>query len=679
MNKTILDVPAGIRFISEWEDFMLPEFPHILDKQITGCGFTEWVINNQFNMVLSSPRLILLENKAEQHPGEVFYARNDLDEVLNVDRDLSRSLSTVNKSEEEQEKLKKDFNVEQKKAELRNQIRSYYIQCLDEERPCKILVTYDSYRIVYDALNEIGCFDSFYTVVDEFQSIFTDSKFKSDTELGFLSVLGKVNNLCFVSATPAIDEYLEMLPEFKDLPYFELDWGKEDPSRIIKPQLEVHPCKRLNDIAIKIIESYKTGDFEKTIIKNDSGNLQEIESKELVIYVNSVKNICDIIKKSGLTYSNTNVLCSNTKANQKKIRSAFGLGRGQEGGIGKVPLRDEPRKMFTLCTRTVYLGADFYSDCARSVILSDANIECLAVDITLDLPQILGRQRLDCNPWKNRAELYAKFLSDKNKKTTSDFKKYISEKIKKTNELLNVYSSVVDNSTKHTLAENYQKVAKTYNYKDDFVAVNTHSGKDLAPVFNNLAMVSELRAFQIQQVDFADRFRLFNTINLCGEISIDEELSNCIRNFIIQFNYYKQYVQKMKFLCESELDKKQLSLVLTQIPIEYSTHYNILGPDRLKSLSYRRCDIEKECSKVLEYQPGSDKEKIIYSNFSIGDKLTLQEIKETLKNLYLENNIKSSPKAVDLLNYFEVMKTRAKDKETGKFVAAYKILKIKEK
>ena len=275
--------------------------------------------------------------------------------------------------------------------------------------------------------------------------------------------------------------------------------------------------------------------------------------------------------------------------------------------------------------------------------------------------------------------MYAKFLSDKNKKTTSDFKKYISEKIKKTNELLNVYSSVVDNSTKHTLAENYQKVAKTYNYKDNFVAVNTHSGKDLAPVFNNLAMVSELRAFQIQQVDFADRFRLFNTINLCGEISIDEKLSNSIRNFIIQFNYYKQYVQKMKFLCESELDKKQLSLVLTQIPIEYSTHYNILGPDRLKSLSYRRCDIEKECSKVLEYQPGSDKEKIIYSNFSIGDKLTLQEIKETLKNLYLENNIKSSPKAVDLLNYFEVMKTRAKDKETGKFVAAYKILKIKEK
>ena len=64
--------------------------------------------------------------------------------------------------------------------------------------------------------------------------------------------------------------------------------------------------------------------------------------------------------------------------------------------------------MFTFCTRTVYLGADFYSDNARSFILSDANIDCLAVDISLDLPQILGRQRSLTNPWKDSAEFYFK-------------------------------------------------------------------------------------------------------------------------------------------------------------------------------------------------------------------------------------------------------------------------------
>jgi len=65
------------------------------------------------------------------------------------------------------------------------------------------------------------------------------------------------------------------------------------------------------------------------------------------------------------------------------------LGKGYT--IGTIPLKGEKPKMFTFCTRTVYLGADFYSTCAQSFIFSDSDIECLAVDISQDLPQILGR------------------------------------------------------------------------------------------------------------------------------------------------------------------------------------------------------------------------------------------------------------------------------------------------
>ena len=513
MNKTIINVPPGIRYISEWEGFSLPDHPCIIDKQITGCGFTEWAITNPRNSILVSPRIILLENKEEQHPGEVFYARNDLDTILNVDKDLH----TIKKTEKEIKKIIEEsgVDVKNKTAILRNQIRNYIDRCLLENKPIKILVTYDSYRIVYEAIMESRfpeIFDSFYTIVDEFQSIFTDSRFKSDTELEFLNVLTKIQRLCFVSATPMIEEYLDMLDEFKDLPYFVLDWKKLDPSRVIKPQLEIHPSQKMIDTATNIIQTYKEGKFEKAIVKDEYGNLQEIESKELIIYVNSVKNICDIIRKAELTYENTNVLCSGSYDNNSRIRKAFGLGKGQEGGIGKVPLRNEPRKMFTLCTRTVYLGADFYSDCARTVILSDANIECLAVDITLDLPQILGRQRLECNPWKNRAELYVKFLCKGKLKTAEQFKNYLDTKIRKTTELLSVYSIAVDNSMKHTLAETYQKLAKSYSYRDDFIAVNTHNGSDLLPVFNKLVMLSEKRAFDIQQLDYKDRFSVFNSI-----------------------------------------------------------------------------------------------------------------------------------------------------------------------
>ena len=89
MNKTILDVPAGIRYMSEWEGFELPDFPVIINKQITGCGFTEWCIRNRLNSIICSPRKILLENKEGQHPGEVLYVRNDLDSVVIVDKDLN--------------------------------------------------------------------------------------------------------------------------------------------------------------------------------------------------------------------------------------------------------------------------------------------------------------------------------------------------------------------------------------------------------------------------------------------------------------------------------------------------------------------------------------------------------------------------------------------------------------
>ena len=44
MEKLNLVVPKGIRYISDWDGYNLENypFPHILDKVLTGCGFTEY-------------------------------------------------------------------------------------------------------------------------------------------------------------------------------------------------------------------------------------------------------------------------------------------------------------------------------------------------------------------------------------------------------------------------------------------------------------------------------------------------------------------------------------------------------------------------------------------------------------------------------------------------------------
>ena len=673
MNKTVINVPPGIRYISEWEGFRLPEEPAIINKQITGCGFTEYCITGNFNVILASPRKILLENKESQHPTEVFYLKNDSDKALDVDKDLNKDDIRAGLAEdkvytEEELKILKDHI-----AQMKNEVINYYYNTKYANRPCKILVTYDSFRHVKEALGDK--IKDFYVVVDEFQSIFTDSRFKSDTELEFLNFLQDISRLCFVSATPMMDKYLEMLYEFKNLPYIEMDWGALDPNRVIRPELSVKSCQSILPIAESIIRTYQEGNFQKYTYLDDHGNIQEIESRELVVYVNSVKNICDIIRRCGLRYEETNVLCSNTPENQKKIRKAFGLSRFEEGGIGEVPKRGEFHKMFTLCTRTVYLGADFYSTCARSLILSDANIECLAVDITLDLPQILGRQRLLENPWKNRAELYYKSIIKT--ETFEQFKARLSNKRVRTDNLLLAYSQVLDHGAKHDLVEQYQYVARSKNYKDNYVSVNIRGGNDMFPVFNNLVMISEIRAYEIQQIDYKDRFTVVNQIQDVNNIILCQD--NSIE-FLAKFDSYTRFTDKMKFLCTYDFINNgvDLNYILESIPIIYKNYYLTVGPEKIRNLQYKNSVILEEYEKLRGNQLNSTElaENLLIS-FTVGNRYTKVYVKQKLGELYESSGIQSSPKATDIENYFEVKKIQITNKETGKKDHGYLILKKK--
>lgn len=133
----------------------------------------------------------------------------------------------------------------------------------------------------------------------------------------------------------------------------------------------------------------------------------------------------------------------------------------------------------------------------------------------------------------------------------------------------------------------------------------------------------------------------------------------------------------MKLLCESKLSSRILNLVLKQIPLEYSTYYSALGPDRIKTYGYQRSKL------INEYESSKNKEKtigilnkIILSNFKIGDRLTLSEIKSNLKELF-KDELDLSPKAKILEEFFEVKKTKVKNLE-GKFVDGYELLKLKE-
>ena len=668
-------VPRGIRFISELgTNFRFYKLPVkcIINKQLPGCGFTEYCLRGPENVILCSPRKMLLENKKDQHGRDVYLVVNELEKELIVDKDLSKVDKT--RSQVFMEKLDEMVNGKNTVYNrLMNEIKDY----LNErkylgDKPCKILVTYDSYRIVKDILTSLGIFQSFYTIIDEFQTILHDSKFKSNTELDFLYHLHQSHSALFVSATPMLEEYLNMLDEFDGLPYINMDWGKEDPSRVLKPALKVLSMMSVGTKLPEIIQSYKSENFESAV-RMINGYHTKIVSDEAVFYVNSVNHITSIIKKCDLQPEEVNILCSDTPENLKRIQKKL----GKRFTIGKVPLKGVKPKMFTFCTRTVYLGADFYSTCARSFIFSDSNIDSLAVDISEDLPQILGRQRLFDNPWKNEATFYYRSTCDYRKVSQEEFDREIERKKKATNDLLSAFSTALDEA-KLTLAEAYQTLAKTQNYKDSYVAVNEHQGGTLIPVLNNLVLVNEIRAFRIQQIDYKDRFTVFSTIH--NTLSPDDIINQEVSEFLREYQKLGTFRSKLKYLCEYGFSDEVIGVVLDQIGEHdnIKSYYISLGPRKLKACGYNRYDIEKELGVVtFSYEL---LESNIYSEFKVGDKLTLSSIKDRLGYLYSSINYDATPKAKDLENYFEVKEYKSTEVVDGekKRVRGYELLSRKE-
>ena len=635
MKKTEIIVPSDLEYISDWKTYELPKGHCIVDKGVTGCGYTEYCISNKYNVILCSPRKLLLENKYDQHQGDdnIFYLRNDLKDYSNV-------------------------------SELKDKLRNHILNCNFKGKPVKILVTYDSSYLIIDFLKEFKMIDKFYFIVDEFQSIFLDSYFKSTVENDFITSLQNCYNVLYLSATPMLDKYLEKLDEFKDLDFYQLNWKNSRYTELVNIQRRRtsslgHECKR-------IIESYLKGKFPITLDENK----KLVESKEAVFYFNSLSDIIRNINSMGLTPSNTNIICSDTEKNKKKLRSiGFKLGR--------VPLKGEPNKMFTFCTRSVYIGADFYSDCASSYIFADPNIDCLALDISLDLPQIVGRQRNRNNPFKNNLIIFYKLLRGENIEDRESFDKKQEERKRATKELLDLYDKGNDTQKKEYIKKLRDGI-EVSNYKDDFVSISKVTGK---PVYNALIEIANERSWEVSQVDYQDQINVTRSLLEEGytQQNFNYEEDKILKDFLDN-RFYSTGVfrEKMKLFCEF-MDKYKnnkyiLDSIIHKVDPKFKKYYDLYGTQGCRANSYKEAYLKQRISDNMKNNNIKDK---LVEKFEIGHRYTLKNIKNSLKLLYENLGISKTPKASDLKEYFNVSEVKLYDQISKKRDKGYEILGIK--
>ncbi len=389
-----LIVTQGVEYLSQWTDafgnYEIERYiPHpgryIVNKVVTGCGFTSYSLCNTEDTILVSPRLRLIQNKMEQ--------LNEKEEIcFYYNREINPSTK----------KPLWDVQV------LENQFSVYVNERRMRGKPLKILVTYDSFSNLCDMLEYKFCMstNAFRIVVDESHSIIKDVKMKEFNNkpvlLNFLHRLFQYDSLLFISATP-MQKYFMNIPEFRDndVYYYELQWSNV--AQMI--QLPPRGCRNSLDAFDKI---YK--DYANNIAPNGTHYFDVIYggscaySYDAVIFLNSVKDIRRIFEKYnrlGLIHpGDVTVICAE-KPENAAIISKVGLTICRS-----IPKLGERHTTWTFVTRTAFEGVDFYSPCASTFVIANYNVESLSLDIATDIPQIVGRQRLKSNPFRSTIHIF---------------------------------------------------------------------------------------------------------------------------------------------------------------------------------------------------------------------------------------------------------------------------------
>ena len=101
--------------------------------------------------------------------------------------------------------------------------------------------------------------------------------------------------------------------------------------------------------------------------------------------------------------------------------------------------------------------------------------------------------------------------------------------------------------------------------------------------FSDVSRLDEFRAWKIIEEDYGiTQDEVISFIDSEINVDIPDSIMSEVDDFMIKFRSVPYFTDKMKFLCESKLSDKVLNLVLKQIPIDYLTYYNALGPDKIR-------------------------------------------------------------------------------------------------
>lgn len=620
-NKGTIEVTPGVDYVNDWRDntgkYVLDDIIRvgkvIINKVVTGCGFTTYSLSNVLDTILISPRLKLILNKMEQ-----FNKDEPLCYYFNREKGYDGKQKTID--------------------ELENEFALYQHECEQNKRPLKILVTYDSFCALASMLEgfKIDISKKFNITVDESHCLIKDIKLKEYSNKSVLSTfidrLFSYKNVLFISATPIID-YMQEIEEFKDnyVCYYELGW-----SNIEQVIQRTYTCNSALNAFDQIYAKYNKQQGVFDVINLPGCNAPY--SYEGVIFLNSVKEICGIlrkyiVKKQLINPDDVTIICADNKENLKelhKVHKKLNITR-------TIPKMGDPHTTWTFVTRTAFEGVDFYSPSASTYVIANYNVSSLSLDIASDIPQIIGRQRRKDNPFRNNVHLFYK--DNKQQLYDNEFVASQNYKMQESQNQIAIWNSA-PMECKQIALNNIDTYIK-HNPNDLYIT--TTSGE---PVINNLLIVSERYCYDviknhhqwfIMSSNAYGRAYSMPVQELKDRLSKSQSLADALR---VAYDY---------FLCaDKTLAIEYFIMLQNEGYNEIGYYYNNLSPDRIKACSFNSTKLDTE---IANNNAGHKISMYLPRYFEPGKVYTRKYIKEKLQEIYDNLGIKKSAKATDLNEY----------------------------
>ena len=605
-------MPPSCRYMSDYDKLINDLLPiygkFILNKTLTGCGGTSLFLNSGLMVVIISPRIQVLKNKHKQYPDSFLFHIPQCDNRPSA--------------------------IKQKMEELNSYLHLHYgLTPFGQPPPAKILVTLDSVGKVLSVLESCSIIDKFLFVVDEFQCLMGDAIFKGTVDMNFLvNIDNRARRICYLSATPIPEIYLDYIPQLANLPYYKLQW---DPAVIEEPTLKVRQMKKGENavkLCTELIQKYRNnGYFERKIIQ---GNV--VYSREACIFLNEVKSIIRIIEKNNLLPEEVTILCSESKSSE--LPKGFTIG-------GLCTDRNNPiNKTFTFCTKASFEGVDFYSTNASTYIFIDGGKEWLSLDVAIDLSQILGRQRLDSNPFRHDATLYYKTVP--NPVTEVEFRQKQSEMEQTTKERLDMYDASPEKSKKW-LVDLHLKISPEEKFVSDYVDVIQENGQSTLG-FNYLVMAAKWNQWYQRRYYYSNSHQLISGIQ--SALGIGRKPVE-VRDFE---SWYNNASDKDKLAGYADFRNKypQYDEWIFQNPfidLRFHQWYATLGYSTLLEQNFQEDKVEM----LYDEYCLKDQIKTVCMNvFEVGKYYSKKEVKSMLQQIYYQSGLyQKIAKATDLSQY----------------------------